>query len=166
MGISRTALVGAVALILTAPASAALKGDFAGLPICSKLNAMPRGYRPTECNRRAPLRGECRFTLTSNGMPIEYLIDDGVVLDKKVPLSAGPSTPYGLRDGDDYDAAAHKVRVGTGLSSRKWTDNEDEAASYIQSDDVTCGRNKSYSIYVWFRNGRAKSVSISTLPAF
>lgn len=166
MGISRMALAVAVALLLTAPASAALRGDFAGLAICSKLNTMPRGYRPTECNRRAPLRGECRFALTSNDMPIEYLIDDGVVLDKKVPPSASSAAPYGLRDGDNYETAARKIRVGTGLSSRKWTDSEDEDASYLQSDDVSCGRDKSYSIYVWFTNGHAKSVSISTLPAF
>jgi len=166
MRVSRTALAVAVALILTAPASAALMGDFAGLPICSTLNVMPKGYQPIECNKRAPLRGECRFTLTSDHMPVEYLINDGVVLDKKVPLSASPSTPYGLRDGDDYEVTERKIRAATGLSSRKWADNEDEAASYLQSDDMTCDRNKSYSIYVWFKNGRAKSVSISTLPAF
>lgn len=167
MGTSRIALAGAVALILTMPAAAAARmGDFGGLAICSKLNAMPRGYRPSECSRRAPLRGECRFTLTSGGMPIEYRIQDGVVFDKKVPLGAGPAGPYGLRGGDDYQAAARKISVGTGLSSRHWPDIEDNAASYLQSDDTNCGRNRSYSIYVWFRNGRAQSVSVSTLPPF
>ena len=167
MRISGMSTVGALAIMLSAPTSAALRGDFAGLAICSKLDSMPKGNKLFECNKRTPLRGECRFTLTNNGMAISYLIEDGIVLDKKVVLSADAhfSAPFGLRRGDSYGTAARKIRATTGLSSRHWADGDEEAAGYLQSDDVICGRNKSHTIYVWFKNGRAVSVSASTLPA-
>lgn len=168
MHIPRIAWAGILAMMLSVPASAAPRGDFAGLAICSKLSAMPKGYKAIECNTHAPLRGECRFSLASNGIAIEYLVENGLVLDKKTALSPRGSfaAPYGLRNGDDYEIAARKIKASTGLSSQHWTDSEDEAASYLQSDEVSCGRNKSYTIYVWFKNGRAESVSVSTLPAF
>jgi hypothetical protein len=70
-----------------------------------------------------------------------------------------------LKD-DSYGAAARKIRASTGLSSRHWADSDEEAAGYLQSDDVSCKRNKSCTIYVWFKNGRAESVSASKFPAF
>lgn len=170
MQISRAVLSAIMAVTLSAPASAALRGDFAGLAICSKLRAMPQGYRPIACNRRAPLRGECRFALTSSGMPIEYLIEDGMVLAKTVRLAAGGrlAAPYGLSQNDDYTRAASKIwaSTGTGLSSQQWEDNEEPGVTYLQSDSVSCNSNKAYAIYVWFRNGNAESVSVSTLPTF
>ena len=153
-------------LVLSAPAAATLKGDFAGLAICSKLRTFPQGSRPSACNLRAPLRGECRFSLVSNGMPIAYLIEDGMVLDKKSELRRGVAAPYGLRRGESYASAAAKIKASTGLSSRHWNDSEEQGKSYLQSEDISCGANKSYSIYVWFRNGAAEAVSVSTLPAF
>ena len=165
---SHIVLAGAMAMLLAAPASAAQRGDFAGLAICSKLLALPKAYKATECNRRAPLRGECRFTLSSNGMPIEYLMEDGVVLAKDVKLAAGArfAAPYGLSHGESRQGAARKIRATTGLSSQHWEDSEEPGTSYLQSDSVQCGASKAYTIYVWFRDGRAKSVSVSTLPAF
>lgn len=166
MQISRVAFAGALAMLLPGQASAALRGDFPGPAICSKLNAMPKGYKAHGCNKRTPLRGECRFTLPGNGIPIEYLIDNGLVLDKTVTLgsSASIAAPFGLRRGDGYDSAARKIRDSAGLASQQWTDSDDEAVSYLQSDAVSCGRSMSYTIYVWFRNGGAESVSVSTLP--
>lgn len=154
-------------MLLPAQASAAQRGDFSGLPICSKLKTMPVGYKAKACSVRTPLRGECRFTLPSNGLSIEYLIDNGVILDKTVKLraNAGIAMPYGLTPGESHESVSQKIRGRTALASRYWTDSDDEAVSYLQSDDVSCRRNMSYTIYVWFRNGRAGSVSVSTLPA-
>lgn len=168
MQISRTILAATLVLMLSAPASAALKGDLAGLAMCSKLRAMPKGYRPIACNRRAPLRGECQFTLTSNGMPIEYLIEDGMVLAKTVRLSAGArsAAPFGVRYGDDFTRATSRIWANTGLSSNHWVADEEPGVTYLQSDEVSCASSKAYSIYVWFKNGAAQSVSVSTLPAF
>lgn len=108
-----------LAMMLSAPASAAFRGDFAGLAICSKLSAIPKGCRTIDCHARAPLRGECRFTLASNGIGIEYLIKNAQVLDKKIVLSAhaGFAAPYGLHHGDDYETAARKIKASTGLAS-------------------------------------------------
>ena len=115
---------------------------------------------------RDPLRGECRFTLTSNGMTIDYLVADGTVVDKTFILEgrADVPAPYGLRRWDSHDGAARKVRSITGLSSRYWTDSDAPDVSYLQSDEVPCGQGLSYSIYVWFKDGKAESVSVSTLP--
>lgn len=151
---------------LAEPALAARIGDFAGLPICSKLHAMPRGYHPIECSRRTPLRGECRFLLNSHGASTEYLIEDGMVIDKQVNLRVGTrdTGPFGLRRDEGQASAARKVLASTGLATRYWADSEDEGAGYLQSTEVMCGRNKAYTIYVWFRRGKAQSVSVSTLP--
>ena len=148
-------------------ASAARASDFGGLPICSTLREMPRDYQQIECSSRAPLRGECRFSLNSNGVETEYLIEDGVVVDKRVNLRPGArgAGPFGLQRDDDKASAARHVLASTGLATRYWTDSEDETAGYLQSTDVICGQNTSYTIFVWFRRGKARSVSVSTLPA-
>ncbi|WP_446652306.1 hypothetical protein [Blastomonas sp.] len=153
--------------LIAEPALAACASDFSGLPICSKLRAMPRGYHPIECNSRTPLRGECRFSLNSNGASAEYLIEDGMVIAKQVDLRIGTRAagPFGLRRDEDHASAAHKILASTGLTTRYWDDSEDETAGYLQSTDVMCGRNKSYTIYVWFRRGKAQSVSVSAIPA-
>lgn len=166
MHIVRTTCLAAVAAMLPIQEAEAVQRDFAGLAICSKLGAMPSRYKPRVCNAREPLRGECRFTLTSNGMTIEYLVADGTVVDKSFNLGARPDVPapYGLRRGDSYDGAARKIRSITGLSSRYWTDSDAPDASYLQSDEVPCRQGLSYTIYVWFRDGKAESVSVSTLP--
>jgi len=167
MPFSRVAVAGIMSCILAEPAMAARTGDFGGLPICSRLNAMPRGYRPSECNSRSPLSGECRFFLTAKGMRTEYLIENGIVLEKRVSLRAGPrsANPFGLLRGESRANTAGKVRASTGLATRYWDDAEDAGAGYLQSTEVNCSRTKSYTISVWFRNGRAEAVSVSTLPA-
>lgn len=152
--------------MMAEPALATRASDFGGLPICSKLRAMPHGYHPIECNSRTPLRGDCRFSLNSNGTSTEYLIEDGMVIDKRVNLHASMrrAGPFGLRRDEDQVSAARKVQARTGLATQYWTDSEDETAGYLQSTDVMCSRNKSYTIYVWFKRGKAHSVSVSTLP--
>lgn len=166
MHISPLVFAGALVLLLPTQVSAFVRGDFPGLPICSKLKSMPKGYKAIACDARAPLQGECRFTLSTSGLSIEYLIDDGVVLDKAITLGniASLAAPYGLTRDDSHESAARKVKGHTGLPSQHWTDGDDETLSYLQSDQVTCGKNMSYTIYVWFRNDRAESVSVSTLP--
>lgn len=167
MRFSRIAVTCMAIVLLPGTASAARLGDFGGLPICSKLRAMPRGYNPIECSTRAPLRGDCRFSLNGEGISIEYLIEDGIVIEKRVDLRTGMRSvgPFGLRRDEDQASAARKVRTSTGLATRYWTDSEDEASGYLQSRDVMCGRSKSYTIYVWFKRDKAWSVSVSTLPA-
>lgn len=164
----RIAVAGIMTCILVEPAIAARGGDFGGLPICSKLNAMPRGYRPSRCNSRSPLRGECSFSLSSQGITADYILDDGIVVDKSVRLRGGPrpANPFGLLRGEGRANAAGKVRMRTGLVTQYWDDTEDAGAGYLQSTEVNCSRSKSYTVRVWFRNGRAESVSVSTLPAF
>ncbi|MGV7122994.1 hypothetical protein ACVENA_19830 [Sphingopyxis sp. 550A] len=167
MQFSRLAAMCIAISLMAEPALATRASDFGGLPICSKLRAMPRGYHPIECNRRAPLSGECRFSLNNNGASTEYLIEDGMVIDKRVNLRSGTrgAGPFGLHRDEDQASAARNVLASTGLATRYWADSEDETAGYLQSTDVMCGRNKSYTIYVWFRRGKAQSVSVSTLPA-
>lgn len=100
---------------------------------------------------REPLRSECLFTLTRNGMTIDYLVANGTVVEKIFILGGhadGPA-PYGLRRGDSYDSTARKVGSITGLSSRYWTDADDPDVSYLQSGEVSCGQGLSYTIYVW-----------------
>jgi hypothetical protein len=99
-------------------------------------------------------------------MTIDYLVANGTVVEKIFILGGhadGPA-PYGLRRGDSYDSTARKVGSITGLSSRYWTDADDPDVSYLQSGEVSCGQGLSYTIYVWFRDGKAESVSVSTLP--
>lgn len=166
MYVIRTAWAAALSAMLPLQASEATQRDFAGLAICAKLNAMPTRYRAKACDPREPLRGECRFSLTSNGMSVNYLVANGTVVEKSVILGgrADVPGPYGLRRGDSYDSAARKVRSSASLSSRHWTDDDDPDVSYLQSDDVPCGDGLSYTIYVWFKDGKAESVSVSTLP--
>lgn len=166
MYFSRLAAMYLAISLMAEPALAARTSDFGGLPICSKLRAMPRGYRPIEYNSRTPLSGECRFSLNNMGVSTQYLIENGVIVDKRVNLRADTlgTGPYGLRRDEGQAGAARKVLASTGLATRYWPDDEDETAGYLQSTDVMCGRNKSYTIYVWFRRGKAQSVSVSTLP--
>jgi hypothetical protein len=163
---SRFAIMGAIAMWLSAPSWAALKGDFGGLAMCSNLKALPKGHRVISCKKCIPLRGECKFVLSSNGMPIEYLIENGVVQSKNVKLVAGAKfvAPYGLSVSDNPEKAVRKIKKSTGLSSKTWTD-DDENSSYLQSEDVMCSKSKSYVVYVWFDNEQATNVSVSTLPA-
>lgn len=163
----RVLLVVSMALLASEPAMAARTGDFGGLAICSRLHAMPRGYRPIQCNSGTPLAGDCRFLLTSQGVPVEYLIEYGVVVDKRVRLRAGSRKvgPFGIVRDEGRTSAARKIQASTGLSARYWADSEVEDAGYLQSTEVSCSRNSSYTIYVWFRHGGAESVSVSTLPA-
>lgn len=167
MFVSRFVIMGAMAMLLSAPSWAALKGDFAGLAICSKLKALPKGHRVVTCDKRTPLRGECKFVLSSNGIPIEYLIENGMVLEKYVTLEAGAAfvAPFGIRYGENSKSTASKINASTGLSSKYWTDSDDETESYLQSDDVMCGKSKSFAVYVFFDNGKATSVSVSAIPA-
>ncbi|MBD3728362.1 MAG: hypothetical protein IE933_01520 [Sphingomonadales bacterium] len=163
----RAVTAGIIISLFAGPAMAAPASDFGGLAICSTLKAMPRNYRPGECSARNPLKGECRFSITSQGRQIDYLIENGVVIDKVVKLRAGARSPgpFGIVRGEAQESAARKIWRSTKLTTRYWTDSEDADAGYLQSDDVGCGRNKSYTVYVWFRHGRAESVSVSTLPA-
>lgn len=163
----RIAWASVLTMLLSAPSLAAVKNDLAGLAICSRLKAMPKGYRATNCSRRTPLRGECRFTMTSNDMPIEYLLDNGTVLSKSARLYAGAkfAAPFGLRVSDNFESARRRVERITGLSFKLWTDDQNENAHYLQSDAVVCNKNKSYSIYVWFKNDRTTGITVSTLPA-
>lgn len=164
--ISRLALVGSVALTLPTQACAAHAIDFAGLAVCSTLSGLPPAHRPIGCDATTPLRGECRFTLTLDGLSVAYLIEEGVVLSKTALLRRGVSMPYGLRAGDTNQVAARKILARTGLTSRSWKDTEEPTVTYLQSRDVNCGAQRSYAIYVWFSNGRARTVSVSTLPPF
>lgn len=153
--------IGASTTALTSAVSAA---DFGGLAICSRLTAMPAGAKLAECNRRAPLAGDCRFRLSSNGTSIEYLLGDGIVLAKRVTLNAGSAMPWGLHSGDDAQTAARKVTARTGLDTRLWNDVEDSDATYLQSSAAACRSSQTYAVYVWFSHGRATAVSVSTLP--
>ncbi|MGQ7828807.1 hypothetical protein [Altererythrobacter sp. Z27] len=100
-------------------------------------------------------------------MSIDYLIENAIILDKTVTLGASAKVvaPFGLRRGDGHETAARKIRDIVGVSSEYWTDYDDEAASYLQSEAVNCEKKQSFTIYVWFRDGKALSVSASTLPA-
>lgn len=149
---------------MTAQAFAAPAADFGGLAICSRLTAMPVGSRLADCKRRAPLAGNCHFSLSSDGMSIEYLLKDGTVLAKKVTLNAGTAMPWNLRAGDDAKTAARKLKARTGLDARLWNDVEDSAASYLQSSDAACAFGQTYAVYIWFSHGRATEVSVSSLP--
>ena len=112
----------AAIMLFTQIASAASTGDFAGLAICSKLKVIPKAAKLTKCNARAPLNGlrECQFTMTSNSIPIHYVVMSGVVRDKNVALHSGMKSgaPYGLNSSDTKDSAMRKVAAATGLSLR------------------------------------------------
>ncbi len=166
MRVSQIFVAGMTLCFLAEPVIAKSASDLTGLPICSALKAMPQGYRPLECDVHSPLRGSCRFSLADRAGAVEYLMENGTILDKRMRLKAGVQNKasFGIIRDDGRLAAARKILTSTGLKTRYWTDSEDATTSYLQSTDVNCGPNKSYTIYVWFRNGRAESVSVSTLP--
>jgi hypothetical protein len=141
------------------------KSDFAGFAVCSRLRAMPKSAKLLKCNVRTPLRGECRFRLANGSMSIDYQAKDGFILKKITKLTQNSAGPYGLTGHDNVITAARKIKNRTGLSAKFWDDVYDLESGYLQSEPVSCGRNKAYSVYVWFKDGRASQVSVSTLPA-
>lgn len=166
MRISQFAAVGAMIGLFAVSVAAHASSDLAGLPICKTLRSMPRGYRPLECDSRSPLKGNCRFLLSERAGPIEYLLENGTVIDKRISLRAGSPgiTAFGVARNDGPLPASRKMLASTGLKTHYWTDSDDATISYLQSTDIGCGPAKSYSVYIWFRHGKAESVSVSTLP--
>jgi hypothetical protein len=153
-------------MLFAMPVTAASRSDFGAFAMCAKLKAMPKGYRAIKCNARTPLRGECRFTLPGDLGQIEYLIENGKILDKTYRFKAGTSAkgPFGLTSTDTKENAARKIRSATGLSTQMWTDSSGDTGDYLQSDGVPCSGNE-YTIYVWFENNQVNAVSVSSLPA-
>lgn len=145
-------------------ASAASKADFGALAMCSKLSKMPKGYRAIECNRRNPLK-ECRFSLAGDKMPIQYLIDQGTIVDKNLGFSRASKFvgPFGLRSGDTEAKAMAKVKAATALAFERWTSEDSPNGAYFQSSDVKCTGNI-FNLRVFFDNGVLESVSVSSLP--
>lgn len=168
MRMMRKKLVIAAAASVVVATQAKATQDLPGLAICSTIKALPGGFRQTECDVRRPLVGDCRFSLAQDGITVAYLVEYGVVLDKRMilPIRQGAYKPFGIERGVGHQRAARMIHAATGLASRLWTDSEEPRTSYLQSDDVSCGKTRSFSIRVWFRDGKATAVSVSTLPAF
>lgn len=146
------------------PVAATPLVDLGGLPICAKLTKMPPACAPIA---RGARNAYCRFALTRNGRTIEHLVTDGLVVTKRVVLRAGPGgDSFGVRRGMSPASAARSIQATIVTATRYWPDAEDSDAAYLQSGDIACAGTRSYRVYVWFRHGAARSVSVSTLPPF
>ena len=162
--ISPTKLTATVLLAtISTSAVAQSKPDFGSIAMCAKLVKMPKGYKPIECDKRSPLR-QCSFTLSSEKLPIRYLVDNKVVASKWLEYGqlAKLLGPFGLKCGDRESAAMAKVKKATGLTFESWTD-ENPGSLYYQSSDISC-RGNAYNVRVFFQNGILDMVSVSSLP--
>lgn len=148
---------------MSTSAAAQSKSDFGSIAMCAKLVKMPKGYRPADCDKRNPLR-QCSFTLSSDKVPIKYLIDDSKIVSKwlKFGERAKVAGPFGLAIGDRESAAMAKVKRATGLTFESWTD-ENPGSLYYQSSDIAC-RGNAYNVRVFFQDGVLDMVSVSSLP--
>jgi hypothetical protein len=142
--------------------SAATTADMSGLPICSTMKQIPKGFRATgDCDRMSPMES-CTFTLQSDGNKISYFVESGVIKTKIFRLNSKFSGPFSLSPLDSPKIAKAKVKKATGLSMKQYDDPE----LYLQSTEKKCSNNV-YTISVYFNTKRlAQEVVVSSLPAF
>jgi hypothetical protein len=141
--------------------SAAANADMSGLPICSTMNKLPKGFRATgDCDRMSPL-DSCTFSLQSDGNRISYVVESGIIKSKTFRLDAKTKAPFALSSLDTPKSAKSKVKTATGLSIKQHDDPE----LYLQSTEKKCTNNV-YTISVYFNAKRlAQEVVVSSLPA-
>jgi hypothetical protein len=140
--------------------SAAATADMVGLPICSTMKQIPKGFHATgDCDRMSPL-DSCTFSLQSDDNKISYFVESGVIKSKTFRLNSKFAGPFSLSPVDSLSIAKAKIKKATGLSMKQYDDPE----LYLQSTEKKCSSNV-YTISVYFNTKRlAQEVVVSSLP--
>lgn len=150
-----------VAIWVSAPGDAATRHslDIGILEIGQPLIRLPKQVvRVKDCENKAqPLT--CRFLLPDG---IWYRLDKGGVADKTYELPA-KSLPTWAVPSDNPLVAIERARRLTGLRFERWHDDYD--GEFVESTEPMKSRyGKYFWISIYFKKGRMKDVSITSLP--
>jgi hypothetical protein len=139
-------------------------GDFGKIEICSKLTSMPEGYAEVDgdCDKSAPLE-RCLFTYRGDSWPIIYLVANGEIWGKFLPLRSQKTGPFGLLLGEREANAASKFMKATGFTLTRAVDNTEPDYSYLQTEEMEWKGNQFASTLV-FINGKLQGLSIMLRP--
>jgi hypothetical protein len=152
---------GIIAVLASCSAAAAGPDFSSSIPICSKLQNLPKNSQVIEGCEEPNLTNDCEFLLIIGKQYVIFSVEKNIIIKKSINFLSRNVSVFGIKINDNPKIVRQKLKK-YGVNKIQMFDDAD--GLYMQSKGFACDNNN-YSVYITYsEKWKIQEISISTLP--